>query len=33
MGDAGAPLTPKAEPFPGSPVTPQEADDGKKVKY
>ena len=31
--EPSVPVTPKAEPVPGAPVTPKEAEDGKKVKY
>lgn len=30
--EPAVPVTPKAEPIPGAPVTPKEAEDGKKVK-
>lgn len=31
--EPGVSVTPKAEPIPGAPVTPKEAEDGKKVEY
>jgi len=31
--EPAVPVTPKAEPIPGAPVTPKEAEDVKKVKY